>query len=672
MILFYDILLIDDESMLTKPYDCRREVLEQVVTIVPGKADFPSRKEILFSFAEGPKELRTALVDAFTKRWEGYVMKACESGYPGTRNHLTGRYHSHWIKLKKDYIPGLGDTADFAVIGAGYDAAEATKLGIPNMTWTHFHVGCLQNKEEVVDHDAKPRSIVLDAFNQSISRNDMKVLNQLGKFRVLQSEASEVFDLQIEPNLPCKMNVVFSEPFVFEVTGSGFVKAPNRDYFWLRFPRVPKTHWDRNFKDCVSFDELQHMAVEARTVPEEDTPCQHFQWIAKLEKADRGKKGVLAPWEDSQGGNETTSPISERKVSSRRPCSNKAVPFVRMDTQEMTPKESRLETGEVVVKPISRDSMISSASASSLQTPPTSSPEESGVHLEHVKEQNSSLDRNPRKRIADAQRTLDDSRAFKKSRLSLSDPVLKPLNKLPHPTECLHLRASKKPLNDITNSSKQSKFISVKPKPPHFPSTFSLVRKIPVDTEKRAYITRKPTNLPSSSQRETTPPSPNTSLSSSPDMSWSPSSPASTLSAIPTTLSPTSSLPLPPFYPPYPSLSKSHTILSECISYMPYLAIDLLPSHSAPFTPFYQTDPLKYSDFNLLPALTPLILLVEQNRAGETAAMIGLLVAVCAHNSDRKVQVWDWRLLEQIGERAYEEVVGALWGWSRRRGKKWW
>ncbi len=140
--------------------------------------------------------------------------------------------------MKKDYIKGLGDTADFAVVGAGYDVNEAKKFCGLNPGWTHFHIGCLNNKDEVMQHNAKPKFAVIDSLNLCIKPEDIKTLNQLGQFRAVdigsRSEAA-AYGMILEQGV-LDMSVTFKEPFVFEVMGAGFDKQPNRTTFSLRFP----------------------------------------------------------------------------------------------------------------------------------------------------------------------------------------------------------------------------------------------------------------------------------------------------------------------------------------------------------------------------------------------------------------------------------------------------
>ncbi len=46
-----------------------------------------------------------------------------------------------WVKLKKDFIPGAGDTLDFHLVGARWDRDRGRELVVPPSTMTTFFVG---------------------------------------------------------------------------------------------------------------------------------------------------------------------------------------------------------------------------------------------------------------------------------------------------------------------------------------------------------------------------------------------------------------------------------------------------------------------------------------------------------------------------------------------------
>ena len=724
MIIFYDLILIDNENILSKTHSERRGRLDDLITIIPGRAELVMQEDIYFSSPDAPKQLQRSLAHAFTQRWEGYVLKPSDEPYFSFGQHPIGSFPGCWIKLKKDYITGLGDTADFAVIGAGYDAVEAAKKGVKNMTWTHFHIGCLRNKGDVIRFDAKPSYIVVDTFNQSIQKHDLETLNQLGKFRASalgSTEALEAFEVRIEPGLPCKMDVVFREPFVFEVMGSGFDKPPNRNYFTLRFPRVLKIHWDRDFKDTVAFDELQEMADEARRVPVEHPSQEDAAWIERLERADKAKNNPMACWENSQdfSGESLELPSTLKSQSpSRRTHKTAVAPFVRMDTTEMLPTERRLARGEVSSQPSSqRSSTTVATSASSLATPPPSSPvmtrEESREHL--VRPLLDMSTENPRKRASAESSSEGTRHPTKKHR----------------PSTPLHSRQRSKnaqqstsifTMRDVTNVSRQlwpAAKVKLTEQTHQMPtSALPLVRKLAVGTETGSYMGKQSKGavpFPSSFQETTTsersdtmpPSSPPTSLqpvqeehpepvpadvraltSLQPPQEEPPEPVTADVAAL-TSLQPAqekppqtapANVPAPrprPHTSRLPVLSECQVLLSPCVAGMPYLTEDLLPFYSAAYrlvSDYTSQTAALEAKIPLTPTMpgNEVLVLVECERLQATADVLQSLSPLVKHEKKRFV-FWDWRLLSRMrsegGRRdAYGNCFVARMDWDEERG----
>ncbi|KAL8791588.1 MAG: hypothetical protein Q9195_005793 [Heterodermia aff. obscurata] len=382
MMVFYDVLLLDDHSLLPVPHASRRKLLEQLVSPILSRADLVTQRELDFSHPTAPRKLQEHFAQAIANRWEGLVLKPSDEPYFGPAQRIPNSYPSSWLKIKKDYIAGLGDTADFAVVGAGYDVKEATRRGDKRLNWTHFHIGCLKNKTAVIHLKVKPEYVVLDALTLSISAKDMTYLNQHGQFRALEvdsPECSKLFGFEMTSELAAKMTVAFRKPFVFEVMGGGFDKPPNSECFRLRWPRVLKIHQDRDWKDAVTMEELQLMTAATLSIPiEEDLDNEVQCWQQRIDAADRGARRTILPWDDSQC---EESDDHEKKIPSAFPKSQAArsnrtveAPLVRMDSGEMSPGEQRMPNSEVTRRATSQDTTISAASRSSLPTPPTSSP----------------------------------------------------------------------------------------------------------------------------------------------------------------------------------------------------------------------------------------------------------------------------------------------------------
>ncbi len=522
MIMFYDVMLIDDDPVLHRPHGERRRLLLKLVKRIEGRSDCTYHARVRFSKPEGLDNLRKSLALAFVRRWEGLVLKPYDEPYFDLIQPVKGRYPSCWIKLKKDCIKGLGDTADFAVIGGGYDAGRAARLNLPNIRWTHFYTACLRNKANVLLSGAKPDFLVFDEISDCIGRTDMKTLNELGRIREMKPgscEALDLFNIEQAQGLSM-MTTMFRCPFLFDIAGSGFDKSPNRNVFTLRFPRVMKVHWDRDWKEAVGLDELQHMAEVANTTHSDETSDPFHDeirsWVEKLKKLDRGAHGQLTAWDVSDNDNEDDNialsakgpPAKTSVKTSRRSRASAAPPFIRMDTAEMRNGEWRLSNGDVGERPTSKHSMVSITSDGSLQTPPTSSPfanpGKTNTRQNSTTESDGCVHNGKRRRSADTDMEKTSTRLKKARPMFMQQSETEP--------QTIHssIATTSKPLREITDNARpslQPQFQEASPQTKAPMSTdFPLLRKLPLDTvqlcpqkSKKVKITRE-----SSPGRETT------------------------------------------------------------------------------------------------------------------------------------------------------------------------
>lgn len=526
MIMFDDVMLLDDEPILHLSYKYRRRLLERLVSRIEGRADLTWHARVRFDKPEGVERLQKSLALAFVRRWEGLVLKPFDEPYFDLSKPVRGRFPSRWIKLKKDCIKGLGDTADFAVVGGGYDVRKSKKYCIPNLRWTHFYIGCLRNKEGVFRFGEKPHFLVFEEISDCIRKEDMKVLNEQGYIRALEPddwEARSLFDFEYASGIP-KMKTVFKDPFVFDVAGSGFDKSPNREIFTLRFPRVMKIHWDRTWKDAVGLDELQALAHEARTVPiEEDFERAIEAWEEKLSKLDRRPLGQSNSWDHSDEEEDEKPELFPEQYgevipqkAQRRSRAPAAPPLIRMDTGEIQEGEHRADSGEVIQGPPSNHSIASITSDGSLKTPPTTSPfpKIKNTTRQQTFESSTSghLHGKARKRSADAANMLKVSKKLKMGQLDAG----KQTNIRPKQTPRDPLQArSINPLQEITNSARpsvsSSSSKSVQESKCNTATEFGLVRKISLGSEVhinhlRSQSRYRPKRImePSSPAKETT------------------------------------------------------------------------------------------------------------------------------------------------------------------------
>ncbi|KAL1586524.1 hypothetical protein WHR41_05266 [Cladosporium halotolerans] len=291
-IAFFDLLLLDDEVVMTKPIEQRRQWLREVYTKIEGRALGTQWKVADFSDSEKSKKiLLQQFAASNASRCEGLVLKPCGVPYFALHSNIDGHRHG-FVKLKSDYISEMGDEADFAVIGASYNAQERLKSGLRGVKWTHFHLGAMTNKEDVLRFGARAHFRVVGTIQQAscIPKPIFQIANILGTLSAATYKANEQpanFDISRPTNT--SIDTIFNKPFVFEVLGAGFQKASNCDFYMLRHARVKKLHQDRSWKECISFAELQDQAKAVRAAPAGSESQETRRWIERLERKCRRK-----------------------------------------------------------------------------------------------------------------------------------------------------------------------------------------------------------------------------------------------------------------------------------------------------------------------------------------------------------------------------------------------
>ncbi|KAI6807932.1 DNA ligase/mRNA capping enzyme [Hortaea werneckii] len=338
-IVFFDLLLLDDEVVLSRPIEERRQWLREVYDKIPGRA-FSTEWKIV-DFSEGRRAkmmLMQQFAASIAQRCEGLVLKPCHLPYFSLSPNRSGGTCAY-IKMKKDYMVGLGDDADFAVIGAGHDAQRAASAGLTGIKWTDFHLGCLLNRQEVLRFDAKPiyRLVHTITSEACIPKPVLKLLNVLGAYSATPYRTFAGFDVQLTGAVD--IGVAFTQPLVVEVLGSGFEKPANCSFYMLRHARVKKLHQDRSWKDCISFEELQQKAINARNRPSESESQETCNWLFRIEsklKRRLHREGTLIP-----KARRTKVPPGRGNGATPSPC----LPLSRVCYSEAVRRDSPPKTG---------------------------------------------------------------------------------------------------------------------------------------------------------------------------------------------------------------------------------------------------------------------------------------------------------------------------------------
>ncbi|THH01791.1 hypothetical protein EW026_g963 [Hermanssonia centrifuga] len=116
----FDLLYLNGEPLLHKSFLDRRELLKEHFKIVPGEFDFAKSSD-----CDTVDEIQTFLEESVKDGCEGLMVKMLESE---ASFYEPSRRSVDWLKLKKDYLAGVGDSLDLVVVGGYYGKGKRTNV----------------------------------------------------------------------------------------------------------------------------------------------------------------------------------------------------------------------------------------------------------------------------------------------------------------------------------------------------------------------------------------------------------------------------------------------------------------------------------------------------------------------------------------------------------------
>ncbi|KAF5724053.1 DNA ligase 4 [Fusarium mundagurra] len=334
-----ELVVYDDSSLINLRHSERFKILSNLVCCRKGWAGLVPRQVIDFGQPLGASTLRKAFAMVILARKEGLVLKPDEPYFDFTDQRR--KFSSCCIKLKKEYIGNFGDVGDFSVVGARYDPTKALSYQIPGLKWTHFYIGCLDNRQAVKSWGAKPEFTIVNVveLNETLLREVVTYSNP----EPVSPNDNGALALKLAPGVEqgSPPTFIFTRPLVFDLKCFSFDRVGNTGFWSLRFPSVTKVHFDRDFTDTISFEQLQALAKEATIAGRLEDSQENLQWIAKLEAADPRGIAVDAASQLTVTTMPTPSPrkSTQNTTSTRSPTS----PLATKLPVEVSPCRGRRE-----------------------------------------------------------------------------------------------------------------------------------------------------------------------------------------------------------------------------------------------------------------------------------------------------------------------------------------
>eukprot|EP01132_Coremiostelium_polycephalum_P009372 gene9372-11513_t len=244
-VFLFDILYLNGKSLIHLPITERRKILEQNVTVIKHRIELAEVTTI-----EGVSDkvkFNNLLNRAISEKLEGLVIKDGNSEYePGCR---------HWIKIKKDYLQGMADSADLLVLGGYYGTGSYGGL------ITVFLLGVYDSENKVYKTLVKASSGIDDKTIKNIQPLLLEKMTKISK-DITKIPSWINCTKQYAPDYIIKS---YKDSLVLEIESAEMTKSNHHSSgYSMRFPRIIKIRDDKDYKSATNFKELMELAKDAK------------------------------------------------------------------------------------------------------------------------------------------------------------------------------------------------------------------------------------------------------------------------------------------------------------------------------------------------------------------------------------------------------------------------
>ncbi|KAH0590760.1 hypothetical protein H2248_000885 [Termitomyces sp. 'cryptogamus'] len=236
----FDLLYLNGEPLLQKSLSERRKLLRDHFAVVPGEFDFAKSSD-----SETTEEIQSFLEESVKDGCEGLMVKMLESD---ASFYEPSRRSVNWLKLKKDYLAGVGDSLDLVVVGGYYGKGKRTNV------YGAFLLACYDSDSEEYQTICK----IGTGFSEEMLQTHYETLKplELPKVRGDVKVGGAKPDIWFEPKVVWEVLTADLSLSPVYTAAQGLVEERGIS---LRFPRFIRIRDDKDADDATSPEQIAEM-----------------------------------------------------------------------------------------------------------------------------------------------------------------------------------------------------------------------------------------------------------------------------------------------------------------------------------------------------------------------------------------------------------------------------
>ncbi|THV04968.1 ATP-dependent DNA ligase [Dendrothele bispora CBS 962.96] len=236
----FDLLYLNGEPLLQKTLKERRTLLREHFMPVQGEFDFAKSSD-----SETTEEIQTFLEESVKDGCEGLMVKMLESD---ASYYEPSRRSVNWLKLKKDYLAGVGDSLDLVVVGGYYGKGKRTNV------YGAFLLACYDPDSEEYQTICK----IGTGFSEEALQSHCEMLKplELTKARGDIKVGGAKPDVWFEPQVVWEVLTADLSLSPIYTAAQGLVEDRGIS---LRFPRFIRVRDDKSADDATDPEQIADM-----------------------------------------------------------------------------------------------------------------------------------------------------------------------------------------------------------------------------------------------------------------------------------------------------------------------------------------------------------------------------------------------------------------------------